>query len=649
MQLIRICETHRRWNQGMRFSVMICSLVVANMWLGLGLVQGQIRKVGNVRLNGKVVRKTNHSLFIQDEDRKVIEVLYQDEGIDRIPIGEGVARVPANIRVKGSVPFSAIREGIGIQFTGILESKGKITQPVKEIRVLPSKFSKMKLSPLSLGSQSYPVEAEISGVVKKIKDNKIQIEVPRSDYAKNKKVVLTIAEDAQISVKEKSMREVIEGDSITKLLGIKFSGGEIIATNIDVELSNAHKNVQMDPDDVLMLKYRHLDDQPKAPREVRSEHFIVKTDLSERSTKILIDKLERMYSIISKYYGVKGVKQPIYCYVADDLGKWTHLMADLQDGLDSIQGQAGVTVTMRRGREIKSTVYSCGDHKVVQHEAVHCFCSLLFGSAGPVWYAEGMAELGCYWRPGEKEVNLDPIVIRYLTTADKRALTDLVKPGQVTGDSWKAYAWRWALCYMLVNNKNYAKDFYDLGWNLMKQRSRGVPEGQGRKSFYSVFKDSAPEIIFEYEQFLEGLDNGYRADLCEWNWKKKPYNLRTKKMSKAVVNARAGWQPSRAKLEEGKQYELVAKGKWSTALAQDVSADGNDDGNGKLIGAVLVVTKLKDKVLKRSYKLSETLELGKRVVFTAPASGHLYLRCAGKMSQVAKNQGKLTVFVRRKK
>ena len=35
------------------------------------------------------------------------------------------------------------------------------------------------------------------------------------------------------------------------------------------------------------------------------------------------------------------------------------------------------------------------------------------------------------------------------------------------------------------------------------------------------FASVAREISFEYDQFIKSLDNGYRADLCAWQWGRK--------------------------------------------------------------------------------------------------------------------------------
>ena len=85
-----------------------------------------------------------------------------------------------------------------------------------------------------------------------------------------------------------------------------------------------------------------------------------------------------------------------------------------------IRSGLGLTVGEGIGNQTKSVVYACDDHAIAQHEAVHAFCAETFGGLGPVWYAEGMAEMGQYWRPTMKGVNIDPIVVSYLRNSPKQ-------------------------------------------------------------------------------------------------------------------------------------------------------------------------------------------------------------------------------------
>ena len=82
-------------------------------------------------------------------------------------------------------------------------------------------------------------------------------------------------------------------------------------------------------------------------------------------------------------------------------------------------------------------VYSCDKVGVVQHEAVHAYCQQTFGDTGPTWYAEGVAELGHYWKKDQPALEIDPVVINYLKNSPPKKMLDIVAAGQITGDSGK--------------------------------------------------------------------------------------------------------------------------------------------------------------------------------------------------------------------
>jgi len=221
---------------------------------------------------------------------------------------------------------------------------------------------------------------------------------------------------------------------------------------------------------------------------------------------------------------------------------------------------------------------------------------MAFGATGPTWYSEGMAEMGNYWRPKDVSVNIDPVVIDYLTSAPRKSMVEIVNEEQITGDSWQAYAWRWALCHLLVNNSNYGSRFKKLGINLMKR--------QAEDSFYDAFGEDENKLAFEYDQFLENVSNGYRVGLCN------------------AVMARKGWQATKIKLVEGQAYDFAAKGTWKlSADGEPVSADGADgtNGQGQLVGAIF-----------NAYELSEPFALGEKGRFVAQSEMTVYLRLSKK-------------------
>ncbi|MHB1036042.1 MAG: hypothetical protein ACYC35_16835 [Pirellulales bacterium] len=360
--------------------------------------------------------------------------------------------------------------------------------------------------------------------------------------------------------------------------------------------------------------------------DFRSAHFLIHTDLPPDDAKKLLDELETMLGLISNYWGSpsSGILE---CYLVGDLANWPEGSLD-PAGRAKIAAGAGTTMTqtMRSGNlfRAKAVVYAKAERGTALHEAVHAYCGQAFGRTGPVWYAEGMAEMGNYWREGDRAVNCAPPVVEYLRGNKPKSLDAIVNNREHTGDSWQNYAWRWALCHMLANNTNYAPKFRPLGLGLLN--------GQ-KVSFEQVYGSVADQISFEYLFFLEHLDRGYRVDLCSWNWKAKFRALQGGSPITAVVQAAQGWQPSGARVAAGKEYDFSVSGSWRTAKGgEPVNADGAADGRGRLVGIVM-----------KDYTLGKAFDLGSYGSFTAPGDGLLYLRCQDAWNELADNQGKVTV------
>lgn len=379
-------------------------------------------------------------------------------------------------------------------------------------------------------------------------------------------------------------------------------------------------------------------DEPTGPQLYKSRNFHVVTDLSADESRELLERLETMLGLVSAYWGRRNTR-PIEMYVARNLDSWPAQVLSTMNasGIQSIRSGGGVThsQTMYRGTAFvaKSVVYAKADHGTPQHEAVHAYCAHAFGRTGPVWYSEGMAEVGQYWRKGEKSVSVPDYVITHLKGGEPKSLNEIVNnPLETTGDSWENYAWRWALCHLLGFNENYTKRFKPLGLALLAGKD---------VNFWQVYGSQAPEIEFEYRQFLQDLEPGYRVDLCTWDWSSKFKEPRGRLTLVSKIRADRGWQPARLRAKADGQYDYSADGQWSKGppsegeKANGVNADGNDEGQGRLIG-----------VLFDEYQLSEPFELGKHGTFTAPSDGDLYVRCQDGWGSLADNTGTITLKFR---
>ncbi|MCA8995765.1 MAG: hypothetical protein KDA80_02240 [Planctomycetaceae bacterium] len=363
------------------------------------------------------------------------------------------------------------------------------------------------------------------------------------------------------------------------------------------------------------------------PRLYESRTFQIYTDLSEVDARELLKDLETMIELVSKYFG-HPCRKRIQMFVVEDLSRWSPEERGkmLPEGLTSIQGGAGLTVTRVQqyvgGPKIDAdaVVFAVSKHQTPMHEAIHAYCGLTFGSTGPVWYSEGMAEVGKYFQAGEKGVNAPPYVIEYLKSEEPKPLDDIVNnPLERTGDSWQNYAWRWVLCHLLGYNENYSQRFKPLGLAMMAGNNTG---------FNNAYGTQFREIEFEYQLFLQDLEPGYRADLCGWDWKTRFRPLVGAAQLACKVDAQRGWQASRAKCVAGEQYVVSATGEWSTG-------PDSSEGNGQLVGIIF-----------QDYVLGEPFPIPDGEPFTAPSDGQLYLRCQDDWGKLTDNQGSKTVRIK---
>ncbi len=365
--------------------------------------------------------------------------------------------------------------------------------------------------------------------------------------------------------------------------------------------------------------------QPCAVHDVHSRHFLIHTDLSGSEADGLAAPLEAMLARFCAYWGqpLRGV---IECNVIRNPDKYPG--ADLApDGVRAIKTVGGMTLVYPRckGRDkVKAVVYSSARPEVIRHEVLHAYCHQTFGRAGPVWYAEGMAEMGHYWNGGHAGVHADSREIEFLRNNPPTSLAAVLSPAQVSGDCWQNYASRWALCHFLYSNPNYSRRFRQLG--------QGLLEGK-RVSFEQTFAANDRELFFEYSFFLRHISRGYRVDLCAWDWKRRFACLDARRVHKALVAAGRGWQPSGLSVRAGTKYEYLASGGWQIAgRSASIDADGDGKRNGRLVG-----------VLMKDGQLGGEFELGAKGSLQLQADGDLYLRCRSAWDELTGDSGQITV------
>ena len=597
-------------------------------------------------ISGQGVIQTIHpgELVIRQADGIVQTFKIQDQDEDALSLDGGrfiFRNMKAKISVTGKLPVAMLQRGMHVRFQASMNRFGKSDQAIEELSLVATDQT-LKLTPEATHEGAEFVTCQIVGRVINNRRNRLLVAVPKSNLARRERAEFQLNPVATFDIESNNLNRVLPGDTVDSFSGVTLSNGEQIIREISIRLTGKRDKATATYTDELYQKFSHLSDEPGQPRQESSDHFTLYTDISERSAKVLLTKLETMYSLIAKYYG-RRPRQSIECFViriepnpSRGRGQMPNRMVNRkywlsqlpEVGVLKVEEGAGVTASVSNGRQTRSVVFACDKHGVVQHESVHAYCAQTFGTTGPVWYSEGMAEIGQYWRPGNLAVGVDPVVIDYLTHATQpKTMRDIVRAGQITGDSWKAYAWRWALCHLLSSNPNYQRRFKQLGMNIMYGNE---------DSFDTAFGAVADQISFEYDQFVRNFDNGYRVDLCAWDWKTRAQEPKPAKTIKTKVDAQRGWQATPLQLTAGQTYDVICQGTWQTGSDQEpCDADGGPNGQGSLIGVIM-----------NNYQLSEPFQLGTKQQFVAATDGQLFLRCQEEWRSIADNKGTLSAYFR---
>lgn len=580
---------------------------------------------------GTVESVSRDLLVVKDEAGTAYPVRVQavDEQSVQLEGGQFL-RSPAEIKVSGSYSFEDLQPGQNIRFEAKLNKLGRTTGEVDQVALVTGDDEPNGVRVVAEGSK--PGEhstCEIVAQFNRATNGRLIVKIPANNgFTRKSTLSIPIAKGTSVRFTSDDINRAGAGSAVKKLVAVRLNTGDIVAKTVDIEVTRG-TTARASIDDALLAKYRHLSDEPLKPRLIRSPHYAFMSDISERQAQIILDKLETMTMLLSKYFG-QSPTGIVEGFIVRDLSAWPDGLLTEPAGIAKIQNRAGICFNSSLGDRRRAILYSCDDHGVIQHECTHGFCHLAFGSTGPTWLAEGLAEMGQYWKVDKLAVDANPRVIAYLQASEpKRKLLEIAIPGRVDPGTWKDYAWRWALCHLLANNPNYADRFKPLAMALMKQ--------QEAASFQTVYGPTARQIAFEYELFLDSLDNGYRADLCAWQWNQKFAPLSGKRRTQVEISAAGGWQASGVLLEKGVSYDLAAVGDWKIAKdGGQYDADGDQAGRGRLVAVVF-----------NDFQLSDPIQIGKLKSFSSPTGGQLFLRCQDDWNKLSDNSGKLIVHIRR--
>ncbi len=395
--------------------------------------------------------------------------------------------------------------------------------------------------------------------------------------------------------------------------------------------------------------------QQSAPSsEYRSQRIVLYTDLPADKAKTWLADLERVLDFAAEHW-----KRPsrglIECHVVADLSRWPARLPERVR--EAIEAGAGITITqtMRSGKAVqaRATVYASAKGTSAKHEIVHAYCRQAFGEVGPLWYAEGMAEMGQYFTPEAAGVNCEAGLARHLRSTTPPPLDDVLAMKQRSGEG---YARTWALCHLLANHPRYRDRFGQLGLTLLAGKKAEL------RTAFSKDPPLAKEIEcidFERRLMLANLEVGYRVDLCAWDWETTFGPIEPGKTGEVTIEAARGWQATGLEVKAGDRVPYRTSGGWRlTKNGRAVSPDGDPRGNGKLVGVLLHVDEALGDSPSRPgdtrpdeaagpLRLGEPFDLGRQGTWTAREGGRLYVRCRDAWHEVADNEGSITLTLPR--
>jgi len=605
-------------------------MVVCQLF-GVTVHAQEITIVEMLDIGGTVESVGPSELVIKNTAGKTLVVRVQGKAANAVVLENGQRlRYPAKVEIRGSLEVKDLRVGQSVRVTVNLNRQGNSEGEVAGVELALTDNDQLGISLLGKApAVNEYAQCVVTGQFVRVLNQRMVVRVPAGNGFTRKTVLsLALATGVKVTFTSDDIKQAVVGGKVTQCVAARLNTGDIVVKQLQVEVLKFEAGLNS-LDAKLYAKYKHLSDDPQAPRLIRSAHFAFMTDVSDREGQVILHKLETMVVLLSKYFG-RAPSSVINGFIVRNLDVWPQGILKEPEGVAKIRAHAGICFNSSLGNQRHAELYSCDDHGVIQHECTHGYCHVAFGSTGPTWLSEGVAELGQYWKFGEQKVSVNPSVISYLTkTSRKKSLLEIAIPGRVPAGDWQDYAWRWALCNLLANNPNYSPRFKPLAIALMEQRE-GV-------NFQSVYGQFGNRLAFEYQLFLKYLGNGFRPDLCAWQWTAKFKRLSGEALVNKKIQAAYGWQGSGLQVEAGVSYDVITQGEWSTTRgASSVGGDGADDGKGRLIGVIF-----------KEFQLSEEIVLGKEFSFVAPSEGTLFLRCQDKWTQLSDNSGELQVYFRR--
>ncbi len=292
------------------------------------------------------------------------------------------------------------------------------------------------------------------------------------------------------------------------------------------------------------------------------------------------------------------------------------------------------------------------------HEGTHSFMYEMFGTCGPSWYMEGVAELLAThrWKPGALRLGVYPerrqdfpllgrirMVQDEVTAGRMLTIDEILRYDGEAFLSQLPYGWSWALCSWLENHPRYRQRFGKLRRALNSDSADDATPADLNDLLLRLTKDDRKQLNLEWTFFCREIDQGH--DFARAAVDFRPARSLDGRRATVEVAADRGWQSSGLRVAAGQAYRLTATGRYQVAQDPQIwwcEPDGVtlEYHRGRPLGQLMVTIVAEDRARPAVH---EPLAVGSQRTWQPAVSGVAYFRINESSAKLADNAGNLTV------
>lgn len=293
------------------------------------------------------------------------------------------------------------------------------------------------------------------------------------------------------------------------------------------------------------------------------------------------------------------------------------------------------------------------------HEGTHCFCYYNYGTLGPPWLAEGLAEyLALHrWQDGQLEMaarvsNKEEIEywgrVKLVQDAwfdgQPLALDQVLALKPADFPATESYAWSWVAVSLFANHPQLKHEFHQVLQDLPRQNV-----ASWNQQLLRAVPLDAEQLEVQWQVDVSEMQYGFDFEKTAIQWTNVDANL--SQPWKMNVPADGAWHQSPFELSAG-VWKMTVTGQFRITDEGQPVISGPDGislayAQGARLGMVQCAVPGENGLLKRSSSLTRPMNAGSEFELTIAQPRQVFFRVNDDPSQLGDNQGQVTVELKK--